>query len=99
MRSHSAVNSHVWKPSGGIQNRTHEREKKNPIVKIQTTFNAIQKDEQSFYFTGSDLDNTIGKETENADWNNIKIESTYLEESTSGFGITTWKSSDKSKII
>ncbi|CAB4388221.1 unnamed protein product [Rhizophagus irregularis] len=73
--------------------------KKILLRKLRLLLNAIQKDEQSFYFTGSDLDEALGKEAENADWNNIKIESSYLKESQSGFGITTWNSFNTSKIL
>ncbi|RGB36930.1 hypothetical protein C1646_696101 [Rhizophagus diaphanus] len=73
--------------------------KKILLRKFRLLLNAIQEDEQSFYFTGSDLDKTLEKEAENADWNNIKIESPYLKESQSCFGVTTWNSFNTSEIL
>ncbi|GBC32402.2 hypothetical protein GLOIN_2v1706687 [Rhizophagus irregularis DAOM 181602=DAOM 197198] len=46
-----------------------------------------------------DLDKALEKEAENADWNNIKIDSPYLKESQSCFGVTTWNSFNTSEIL
>lgn len=68
------------------------------LRKLKLLLIAVQNDNQSFEFADADLNDL--------NWNNnvivdvnFQIESTYLNEPKSGFGITEWNSSNTSKIL